>query len=178
MTEDTPIQTLQGIGPIFRSKDVIKAGVSWRDLYELRDSKVILPLSRGIYQLKGAAGNDAIDFITACARAPKGMICLISALTHWDFSDEIPRTVNMAVPEGPHRPTMNHPPTDVNVFAADAFQIGLVELSESPGQSFRITDRERTIADAYRLRHQLGYDLAIGAIRRHSEKGGRPAKLL
>ena len=178
MTEDTPIQRLQGIGPIFRSKDAIKAGVSWRDLYDLRDSGEILLLSRGIYQLKGDAGNNAIDFITVCARAPKGMICLNSALTHWDLSDEIPRTIHLAVPKGTHRPTIDHPPTDVHVFAADTFQVGLAELSESPGLSFRITDRERTVVDAYRLRHQLGDDLAISAIRRYSEQGGRPAKLL
>lgn len=178
MTDNSPVQRLQRIGPIFRSKDAIKAGVTWRDLYKLRDSGEILPLSRGIYQLADAAGNDAIDFITVCARAPKGMICLNSALTHWDLSDEIPRTVHLAVPKGTHRPTIDHPPTDVHVFAEDTFHIGLVKLSQGAGLSFRITDRERTVVDAYRLRHRMGDDLAIGAIRRYGKLGGRPTKLL
>lgn len=178
MSSDTPIQRLQKIGPIFQSKEAIEAGLSWRDLYNLRDAGEILPLSRGLYQLKDAAGNDAIDFITVCARAPKGIICLNSALTHWDLSDEIPQTVHLAVPKGAHRPKIDHPPTDVHVFAEDTFHIGLVELSQGPRLSFRITDRERTVVDAYRLRHQLGDDLAIGAIRRYSELGGRSAQLL
>jgi hypothetical protein len=33
---------LRKIGPVFRSKDAVAAGVSWRDLYALRDRSEIL----------------------------------------------------------------------------------------------------------------------------------------
>jgi Transcriptional regulator, AbiEi antitoxin len=44
---------LRRLGPVFRSKDAVEAGVSWRDLYRLRDGGDILELSRGVYQLAG-----------------------------------------------------------------------------------------------------------------------------
>ena len=178
MRREPPIERLRRIGPIFRSKDAIDAGVSWRDLYALRDTGEILPLSRGLYQLKESAGIDAIDFVTVCARVPKGMICLNSALAHWDLSDEIPGTIHIAVPKGTHRPIIDHPPTHVHVFMADTFDIGRTELSQGPRQSYRITDRERTVVDVFRLRHLLGEDLAIEAIRRYAQLGGRLADLL
>lgn len=56
---------------------------------------------------------EKVDFIAVCARVPGGMICLNSALTHWDLSDEIPAEVHLAVPEGAHRPT----PTRLAEFA-------------------------------------------------------------
>ena len=152
--------------------------MSWRDLYALRDTGTILSLSRGLYQLNEAAGIDAIDFVTVCARAPKGMICLNSALSHWDLSDEIPRTVHFAVPKGTHRPTIDHPPTNVHVFAADTFDIGCDKVSEGSGPGYRITNCERTVVDAFRLRQRVGEDLAIGAIRRYAGLGGRLSDVL
>jgi hypothetical protein len=41
------LSRLREIGPVFRSKDAVAAGVSWRDLYALRDRGEILELSRG-----------------------------------------------------------------------------------------------------------------------------------
>src|SRR5580692_8995355 len=73
---------LREIGPVFRSKDAIDAGVSWRDLYALRDRGDILELSRGLFQLADAAGGSDVDFVAVCGRAPGGMICLNSALAH------------------------------------------------------------------------------------------------
>lgn len=178
MSTETLIERLRRIGPIFRSKDAIEAGVSWRDLYALRDAGTILSLSRGLYRLNEGASTDAIDFVTVCARAPKGMICLNSALSHWDLSDEIPRSVHLAVPKGTHRPTIDHPPTNVHVFAADTFDIGCDTVSGESRQDYRITGRERTVVDAFRLRHRVGDDLAIEAIRRYAGLGGRLADVL
>jgi len=67
------------------------------------DDGGIVELSRGLYQLAESAGGENIDFITVCARAPHGMVCLNSALAHWDLTDELPHTVHLAVPAGSHR---------------------------------------------------------------------------
>jgi predicted transcriptional regulator of viral defense system len=56
------------------------------------------------------------------------MICLDSALAYWDLTDEIPRKVHVAVPSGAHRPTIDYPPTQVHVFAADTFELGRQEV--------------------------------------------------
>jgi predicted transcriptional regulator of viral defense system len=167
MSSAQVLERLREIGPVFRSKDAVAAGVSWRDLYALRDAGVALELSRGLFQLADTAGIGNVDFVAVCARAPRGMISLDSALSYWDLTDLIPTEVHLAVPAGSHRPTIDHPPTRVHVFKAATFSLGRMEIHEEPGQRFWITDRERTVVDTFRLRHVLGEPEAHGAIRRY-----------
>lgn len=167
MASTSALARLQEIGPVFRSKEAVAAGVSWRDLYDLRDTGEVLELSRGLFQLANAAGIGNIDFVTVCARAPHGMIALDSALSHWGLTDQIPSTVHLAVPEGTHRPTIDHPPTTVHVFRAATFDLGRIELGEADGERFWITDRERSVVDTFRMRHFVGAHEAHGALRRY-----------
>lgn len=168
---------LRALGPIFRSKEAVAAGVSWRDLYRLRDVGEVIELSRGLFQLADAVGEANIDFVAICARAPHGMICLNSSLAYWDLSDEIPAVVHLAVPEGSRRPAIDHPPTRVHVFARRTFHLGRLRVQEGHGSGFWITDHERTVVDAFRLRHLVGEDLALGAARRYLSQQPRRARL-
>jgi len=161
------LERLRPIGPVFRSKDAVAAGVSWRDLYALRDEGAILELSRGLFQLADAAGIGNVDFVAVCARAPHGMIAMDSALAYWDLTDQIPQAVHLAIPAGSHRPTINYPPTKVHVFRAENFALGRIEVREPGGEEFWISDRERTVVDAFRLRHLIGEDEATRALRRY-----------
>ena len=171
------VDRLRALGPVFRAKDAVGAGVSWRDLYRSRDDGDIVELSRGLYQLAESAGGEGIDFVTVCARAPHGMVCLNSALAYWDLSDELPRAVHFAVPAGSHRPVIDHPPTTVHVFADATFGLGRAEVALDQGQRFWISDRERTVVDTFRLRHLVGEDLALGALRRYVEARPDHARL-
>ncbi|HEY2313600.1 MAG TPA: type IV toxin-antitoxin system AbiEi family antitoxin domain-containing protein [Streptosporangiaceae bacterium] len=175
--EPRALSTLREIGPVFRSKDAVAAGVSWRDLYALRDQGEILELSRGLYQLPDATGVSNVDFVAVCGRAPRGMICLNSALAYWDLSDEIPAQVHLAVPSGSHRPVIDYPPTQVHVFHAGTFAIGRLEVTAEAGERFWVSDRERTVADAVRLRHLTGDDLAYAAVRRYLQSRPSLARL-
>jgi predicted transcriptional regulator of viral defense system len=172
------IRRIRELGPVFRSKDAVAAGVSWRDLYALRDRGEILELSRGLYQLAEAGGISHVDFVAVCGRAPHGMICLNSALAFWDLSDEIPAQVHLAVPSGSHRPVIDYPPTQVHVFHAATFAIGCLDVTQETGERFSVSDRERTVADAFRLRHLTGEDLAFAALRRYLQSRPSLARLV
>lgn len=176
---DTALSRLRNVGPIFRSAEATSAGVSWRDLYRLRDTGAIIELSRGLFQLADTIGIGHPDFVAVCARAPHGMVCLDSALSYWDFTDDIPSVVHLAVPYGSTRPAIDYPPTRVHVFDAKKFGVGRLEASEDDA-AFSITDRERTVVDAFRMRHMLGEQIAITALRRYlarQPKRGRLAEI-
>ena len=171
------LDRLRRLGVVFRSRDAIAAGVSWRDLYRLRDDGVIVELSRGLFQLAEAAGTGNVDFVAVCARVPHGMICLNSALAYWDLSDEIPIEVHVAVPEGSHRPTIDYPPTKAHVFRAATFSLGRIEVREEHGERFWISDRERTVVDVFRMRHLIGEDMANEALRRYLGDRPKPGRV-
>lgn len=177
MAGSRALERLRTLGPVFRSRDAVAAGVAWRDLYALRDAGEILELSRGLFQLADNAGTSHSDFVAVCARAPQGMICLDSALAYWDLSDVIPDRVHLAVPEGTHRPTIDYPPTQVHVFQSSTFDLGRLARRGEQGERFWISDRERTVVDAFRLRHRLGEDVAHAALRRYLQGRAQPARL-
>jgi predicted transcriptional regulator of viral defense system len=180
-SDEAVVDRLRPLGSIFRSRDALRAGVSWRDLYRVRDAGLLIELSRGLYQLPDAVGLDQIDFVAVCARAPHGMICLQSALAYSDLSDEIPGWVDLAVPSGTHRPQIQHPPTRVHVFQASTFDLGKDHVDVDNGVGFSISGVERTVVDCFRARHRIGTDLAVGALRRYlrrpDAKAGRLVEL-
>lgn len=176
MPSSTAPEELRQLGPVFRSGDAVAAGVSWRDLYALRDAGEIIELSRGLFQIADV-DLEHVDFVAVCGRVPDGMICLDSALAYWDLTDEIPRKVHVAVPAGAHRPTIDYPPTQVHVFAAETFDLGRQEVVGSAGERFVISDRERTVVDVFRLRHLVGQDLAYTAVRAYLRSRPKLARM-
>lgn len=179
VTDLAGVDRLESLGEVFRAREAIEAGVYWRDLYRARDAGLVLELSRGLYQLSDSPALDQLDFVVACARSPKGMVCLGSALAYWELSDQIPASVDLAVPSGAHRPRIGHPPVRIHVFRADLFDLGQVRVEVGRDAGFVITDRERTVVDAFRMRHELGEDIAIGALRRYLRRPrSKPGRVL
>ena len=166
MRSASALETLRHLGPVFRSGEAVGAGVSWRDLYGLRDSGEIIGLSRGLLQFADQKLEN-VDFVAVCGRVPDGKICLDSALASWDLTDEIPRRVHVAVPTGSHRPMIDYPPSQVHVFAASTFSLGRQEVVGQVGERFYLSDSERTVVDVFRLRHVVGEDLAYAALREY-----------
>lgn len=175
---DTALARLRTAGPIFTAKEARSAGISWRDLYRLRDDGALVELSRGLFQLEDSVRLGHPDFVVVGARAPHGMVCLTSALSYWDLSDDIASRVDLAVPRGTTRPAIDYPPTLVHVFAAETFAVGRSKVTDAAGPAFWITDRERTVIDAFRLRHRLGDETAYAALRRYLHQRPNTSHLL
>jgi predicted transcriptional regulator of viral defense system len=97
---------LRALPTMFTSKTAREVGLSWEDLYRLRDQQIIVELSRGLYRRASAGPPTMPDLLAVSARAPRGMICLVSALGYWDLTDEMPGVVDLAVPRGTNQPTI------------------------------------------------------------------------
>ena len=77
-----------------------------------------------------------------------------------------------------HRPTIDYAPTKIHVFRAESFPLGRLEVNQEQGERFWITDPERTVADVFRLRHLVGDQLALGALRRYLQAAPKTAQLM
>jgi hypothetical protein len=107
------------------------------------------------------------------------MICLNSAASFWDLSDEIPDAVHLAIARGKHRPRIVYPPTGVHVFAAATFSLGREIKEIDSAETIAISSKERTVVDLMRFRSRVGRDLALGALRRYLlGADAKPAELL
>lgn len=159
-------------GGVFRARDAAEAGVHWRDLYAMRDEGTLIELSRGVFRFTDAEMISDLDLVVVSKRSPRGVICLNSALSFWDLTDEVPAEVHLAVPRGSRPPSIEYPPTRVHVFAADTFELGIEQVHLDSREEIRIYSAERTVVDAMRLRNQVGADVAYESLRRYLRHPG------
>ena len=163
----------------FTSGEAIEIGLSWRDLYRLRDTGQILELSRGVWRSVDAAPTANEDLLAVACRAPRSMFCLDTALVWWDLTDHIPREVHIAVREGTTRPRIAYPRTKVHVYRADTFELGQTTVDAAPGEPITITNAERTTVDTFRNQRSVGTATANEALRRYLRRPrAQPGELI
>ena len=163
---------------VLRMSDALRAGVSRRTLYRLRDQGVIEPLSRGVYRLASLPALTEPDLVTVATRVPEGVICLISALAFHGLTTQIPRAVDVAVPRGTEPPRLDYPPINLYWRSGPAFEEGIVE-HRLDGQRVRIYSPEKSVADIFQYRNKLGLDVALEALKTwRAGRGANTQRLL
>ena len=151
------------------------AGISKRRLYQLRDEG---QLGHGLFQRNDRDQDADIDLIEIAVRAPKATLCLISALARHGLTDEIPAGIDIALPRGQWKPT-TRAPAIWHSFNPATFDLGREPLDLTRDLAIGLYSPERSIIDAFRLRHHEGSDLAIGALKRWLRlPGNQPTALL
>lgn len=161
---------------IFTHADARSLGVSDRVLYGWRDRGLVEQLARGIFIQPDLPADP--DLIEIAVRAPDATLCLTTALARHGMVDDIPRTIDVALPRSRRAPRTTAPVT-WHRFDEDTFDIGRDQLTVFGELTIGIYDAPRSIVDAFRLRHLYGEDLAVDAIRRWlAEHGNQPAELL
>ncbi len=170
---------LAGLPATFTTGEAVAHGVHPRDLYAARDSGVIIELSRGVFRHAEASLATYPDFLAVAHRAPRAIVCLVSAAAVHDLTDEIPAVVQIAVPKPSRPPHIAFPPTKVFRFDAETFELGLSGVEAAPGEPIRIYDPPRTVVDLMRLRHRFGEPVALAALHRYlRRRDAQPAALL
>ncbi len=161
---------------VFTHADARRAGWSDRALYAARDRGEIQRVARGIYAQPGLHLD--FDLVEVAIRAPDATICLTSALTHHDLTDELPLTIDAALPRSRRAPRTQAPVT-WHRFDEETFEIGRTELPLIGNLTLGIYSPTRTIVDAYRLRHLYGTEPAINGLKRWlTRRGSQSSELL
>lgn len=147
-------------------------------------------LGRGLFLRSEYADGVDLDLVEIAVRAPSATICLTSALARHGLTDEIPATVDIALPREHWQPAVAAR-VAWHRFAEDTFTIGrhdlpLTDYSVRAGATaaaapvtIGLYSAERSIIDAFRTRGTTGFDLATEALRRWlRDPAHQPAQLL
>ncbi|MEJ7787685.1 MAG: type IV toxin-antitoxin system AbiEi family antitoxin domain-containing protein [Solirubrobacteraceae bacterium] len=162
----------------FRVKEAVDAGIARHIIYRLRDEGALQTLSRGVMQPVDSDPAMNTEFAALAARVPKGTICLNTGLSFWELSDELPHSIDLAVPRGSHWPKIDTPTTTLHRFSAETFDLERISQSTEAGEPFWIYSAERCIVDAMRLAHIVGRDVALSALSRYARrKSPEPLRL-
>jgi predicted transcriptional regulator of viral defense system len=154
---------------VFRTGEAIKSGVHSRTLYTLRDQGVLEQLGRGMYRFADLPKLGNPDLATVALKVPKGVICLISALSWHEMTTEIPHEVYLALLRGAEPPRMEHPPLRIFWFQGAAFAEG-VEEHVIDSIRVRVYSPEKTLADCFKYRNKIGMDVVLEALKLYKQR--------
>lgn len=95
---------------------------------------------------------------------PKGVVCLLSALRFHGLTTQAPFEVWLAIGNKSLAPKLDFPPLRIVCFSGAALTEG-VEEHVVDGVIIRVADVAKTVADCFKYRNKIGFDVAMEALR-------------
>jgi predicted transcriptional regulator of viral defense system len=163
------IRIFRNHGGLLKTSLAIKAGIHPRTLYAMRDAGVLERLDRGVYRLADLPPLQQPDLVAVAVKAPSAVVCLISALVFHEITTQVTHEVQIALKAGSTTPRIQYPPIRVFRFDTAAFSAG-VETQSIGGFEVRVYSPEKTLADCFKFRNQIGLDVALEALRFYRER--------
>ncbi len=147
-----------------RTQDVLDAGLHHETLRRLCDEGVLEKVGRGLYRLSDAEVSTFHDLALASAKAPKGVICLLSALLFHEITTQLPNEVWIALNRRNRVPRLEHPRLRVVYFSKSAMAEG-IDTHYVDNVQINVTNPSKTIADCFKFRNKIGLDVALEALK-------------
>jgi len=154
---------------VFRTGEAIKSGIHPRTIYAMRDQGVIERMGRGMYRFADMPTLGNPDLATVALKFPKGVICLISALSYHELTTEIPHEIYLALPRGTEPPRLDYPPLRIFWFSGPAFAEG-IEQHDVDGIPVKVYNPEKTLADCFKYRNKIGLDVVLEALKFYRQR--------
>ncbi|MFZ5805930.1 MAG: type IV toxin-antitoxin system AbiEi family antitoxin domain-containing protein [Verrucomicrobiota bacterium] len=156
-------------GEILKTSDAIKLGIHPETLRRLCRKGDIEQLGRGLYRWAKLSPLGHPDLVSVAMRVPKGAFCLISALFFHGITTQIPHEIYLAVSRNASIPRIDYPPVRIFRFSSTTFEEG-IEHHKLDGVPIRVYSIEKTLADCFKYRNQIGLDVAIEALKSYRKK--------
>lgn len=165
-----PIEIFRKHHGILRTAEAIKLGIHPAYLYKLRDEGILEALGRGVFRLVSMPDFSKPDLVLVSKRIPQGVICLISALSYYELTTQIPHFVYVALPRSSRLPQSSYPPLRCFWYSKAAYEAG-VETILVNGFPVKIYSVEKTLADCLKFRKKIGMDVVLEALKEYWRKG-------
>lgn len=168
----------QSHGGVVRFSGILKAGFHPDSLNALEKEKKVEKIGRGLYRLTNYIPGSHPDLVTASLQAPRGVICLLSALAFHEATSEIPKYVDMAILRNTHANRIKYPPVRFYRFTLKAWESGINE-HEIEGHKIKVYCLAKTIADCFKFRNKIGADVARDALKvAITDKNVKPKEIM
>ncbi len=151
-------------GTVVHPGDISVLGVPTIVLTRLARAGKLERTGRGIYALPGRPSSAHRSLAEISLRAPRGVVCLLSALRVHEIGTQAPFEVWLALPAGVLPPRLNSPAIRVVRMSGDSLTQG-IERIEVDGVKVPVFNAAKTIADCFKFRNKIGLDVALEALR-------------
>ena len=146
------------------ARELAAAGIHRQALSRLVESGELERVVRGVYRLPEHPLTEHYGLAMVGAVVPRGVICLLSALQFHGIGTQLPSEVWIAIDRRARRPALKYPPLRVVRYSGAALTEG-VESHRLEGQTVRVYNVAKTVADCFKYRNKIGLDVALEALR-------------
>jgi predicted transcriptional regulator of viral defense system len=153
-----------GLGTFFRPSQLDALEISYDRLHGLVADGTVEHVARGLYHLAAAEPTEHHTIAAACARVPRSIVCLLSALQVHGIGTQLPREVWLAIPHKARAPRVPGIKIRLLRFSGAAWTYGVGD-TVFEGVPARITSPARTVVDCFRFERLVGREAAMEALR-------------
>jgi len=146
------------------ARELAAAHIHRQVLSRLVESGEIERVARGVYRLPEHPLTENYGLAMASAVVTHGVICLLSALQFHGIGTQLPSEVWIAIDRRARRPALKYPPLRIVRYSGAALTEG-VESHRIEGQTVRVYNVAKTVADCFKYRNKIGLDVALEALR-------------
>lgn len=164
---------------LIRYADLPKICVSRHALEGAAQAGLYERIAPGVFSRAGIMDDTTAAWAAVAGKQHRATLCLVTAASLHDLTDEIPRQSHIAIPRGLHPVVVSHAPITWHRFGRTTFDIGREIYALPGGISIGLYCPERTVIDFFRARHEWGADYANDILKRWlSQRGHAPSMLL
>ena len=164
-------------GGIAKSADFVAAEMRAVDVVNLCNAGYLERVRHGYYRM---AEQEVVSEEQMLATLiPQGIVCVESALFHYDYSDFAPRKWSIAVPRSVSRAKLaiDELPLRAYYVQSEIYELGKT-TDDFQGVKLAVYDRERTICDCFRYRSKLDHELFSKAMNAYAKDAKKDLKTL
>ena len=156
-------KTIRNTG-VFRLKEAKALGLHSEQVRRLTRQGQLTRLGRGLYAPASFALSEHHTLAEIAKRAPKGIICLLTALRFHGIGTQHPREIWLAIDRRVGVPRIDVAPVRVVRVSGAALMTG-IDQHDVEGVTVRVTSPARTVVDCFKFRNKVGVDVAVEALR-------------
>ena len=155
-------------GGIIKTKILNKNGFTSRDINHLLKEGELEKIKQGHYIGKE---RDISDMEIVTKLIPIGVLCLFSAIEHYELATVNPSEICVALPRGVTCPTL---PSNLFVqiyyMTGHHFEAGITEVEVGKAK-FRMYDVEKTVCDCFKYDNEVEKGIAIEVLKNYLARG-------
>ena len=139
------------------TKKLLSLGLYNKDIKFLCNNNELIKIKKGLYRKFNFSLKEQ-SLVDISQAIPKGVICLLSALSYYNLTTFIPKKINISLPRGIIKPKQFYQEYQVFYMKENIYNKN-IEVIKDGKYSFKIYDIERTICDCFKYRNKIGTDI-------------------
>lgn len=152
--------------------DLLSAGFSYYKINKLVAEGKLIKLNNKMYENTAYSG-EVSDFSVVSAYAPKGILCMMTAIRYYALTTYLPDSVDIAIERNMKISTMPEwPSINIWYFPEKRYNTGIVRIADAAGE-YRIYDIEKTVIDILYYRNKVGIEETKEVLRNYLAKPDR-----